>query len=449
MPRRLNGRSPWLIRITKVTSGNRPPGCPLVGKGMIVYMDNMNTTPVSSRLHIGVFGRRNAGKSSIINALTKQPAALVSPVPGTTTDPVFKTMELLPLGPVVLIDTAGLDDEGDLGEMRIKRTNDVLNSTDVAIMLVDAMIGVTDFEIKLAGIIREKNIPVIIALNKIDASADEEIQLEKWQDVLGQGLIKISAETGTGIDELIQEIIKAAPGEALEISLVGDLVKPGDFAVLVVPIDSAAPKGRLILPQQQVIRDILEHAAISVVTKETELKQTLAGLSKKPTIVITDSQAFHQVAAETPLDISLTSFSIIMARQKGDLVELVKGAAAVKNLNPGDRVLIAEGCTHHHQEDDIGRVKIPKWLEKAVEGKLEFEWYTGRGFPANLKSYKLIVHCGACMLNRKEMLHRLSKARASKVPMVNYGVLIAYLHGILPRALDSFPEASAILKELG
>ena len=401
-------------------------------------MDNMNTTPVSSRLHIGVFGRTNAGKSSVINALTKQPVALVSHVPGTTTDPVFKTMELLPLGPIVLIDTAGLNDEGELGQMRIKRTNDVLNSTDVAIMLVDAEVGVTDFEVGLADILRTKKIPIVIALNKIDASPVTESQLQKWQDALGQSLVKISAETGTGIDELTEEIIKAAPGEAFEISLVGDLIKEGDFAVLVVPIDSAAPKGRLILPQQQVIRDILEHAAISVVTKETELKQTLAGLNKKPAIVITDSQAFHQVSAETPEDIALTSFSIIMARQKGDLAELAKGAASVKNLKQGDRILIAEGCTHHRQEDDIGKVKIPKWLEKTVGGKLDFEWYSGKGFPDDLKQYKLIIHCGACMLNRKEMLSRLSKAKADNVPMVNYGVLIACLHGILPRALQPF-----------
>ena len=400
-------------------------------------MNNINTTPVSSRLHIGVFGRVNSGKSSLINALSKQPTALVSPIPGTTTDPVFKTMELLPLGPVVLVDTAGLDDKGDLGQMRIKRTSDVLNSTDVAIMLVDALVGVTDFELDLIRTLRNKNIPIIIALNKIDISPVEENQLKKWQDTLGQKLIKISAETEAGMDELIQEIIKAAPSEALEVSLVGDLVKPGDFAVLVVPIDSSAPKGRLILPQQQVIRDILEHGAVSIVTKETELKQTLSDLNKKPAIVITDSQAFHQVAAETPPDINLTSFSIIMARQKGDLAELVKGANAVKTLKPGDHVLIAEGCTHHRQEDDIGKVKIPKWLEKTVDGKLEFEWYAGKGFPTDLEKYKLIVHCGACMLTRKEMLHRLSTATANKIPMVNYGVLIAYLHGILPRAIQA------------
>ena len=401
-------------------------------------MANTNTTPVSSRLHIGVFGRVNSGKSSIINALSNQPTALVSPIPGTTTDPVFKAMELLPLGPVVLVDTAGLDDKSDLGQMRIKRTNEVLNSTDLAIMLVDATIGVTDFELGLVKTLRNQNIPIIIALNKIDASPIEENQLLKWQDALGQNLIKISAEKGIGIDNLIQEIVKAAPSETLEVSLVGDLVKPGDFAVLVTPIDSAAPKGRLILPQQQVIRDILEHQAISIVTKETELKQTLAGLNKKPAIVITDSQAFHQVAAETPPDINLTSFSIIMARQKGDLVPLVKGATAVKNLKPGDRVLIAEGCTHHRQEDDIGKVKIPKWLEKTIGGKLEFEWYAGKGFPSDIENYKLIVHCGACMLTRKEMLHRLSTATASNIPMVNYGVLIAYLHGILPRAIQPF-----------
>jgi len=408
-------------------------------------MDSINTTPISSRLHIGVFGRINAGKSSIINALTKQPTALVSPVPGTTTDPVFKTMELLPLGPVVLVDTAGLNDTGDLGQMRVKRTNDILDSTDVAIMVIDAEIGVTDFEIDLIKTLRSKDIPIIAVLNKIDISPTEESQLKKWQNALNQQLVKISAEMDIGIDELIQEIIKTAPDAALEISLMEGLIKSGDFAVLVTPIDSSAPKGRLILPQQQVIRDILEHNAIGIITKETELKQTLANLGKKPAIVITDSQAFHQVAADTPADISLTSFSIIMARQKGNLVDLVTGAIAVKTLKPGDRILIAEGCTHHRQEDDIGKVKIPKWLEKTVGGKLDFEWYAGKGFPADLKNYKLIIHCGACMLNRKEMLHRLSTAKTNKIPMVNFGVLIAYLHGILPRTLQPFPEASAVV----
>jgi [FeFe] hydrogenase H-cluster maturation GTPase HydF len=415
-------------------------------KGVTIQMDNLNTTPISSRLRIGVFGRTNAGKSSIINALTKQPTALVSPVPGTTTDPVFKTMELLPLGPVVLIDTAGLNDTGDLGQMRVKRTKDILDSTDVAIMIVDAEVGVTNFELDLMKTLRSKNIPIVTALNKIDISPVEESQLKKWQNTLGQHLVKVSAEAGTGIDELIQEIIKAAPDAALEISLMEGLVSPGDFAVLVTPIDSSAPKkGRLILPQQQVIRDILEHDAIGIITRETELKQTLANLGKKPTIVITDSQAFHQVDADTPSDISLTSFSIIMARQKGDLVDLVKGAIAVKTLKPGDRILIAEGCTHHRQEDDIGKVKIPRWLEKTVGGKLEFEWYSGKGFPADLENYKLIIHCGACMLNRKEMLNRLSIAKANKIPMVNFGVLIAYLHDILPRALQPFPETHSVL----
>ncbi len=355
-------------------------------------------------------------------------------------------MELLPLGPIVLIDTAGLDDEGHLGKIRMKRTNDVLDSTDMAIIVVDGEVGVTDFEIDLAGTIRDKNIPAIAAFNKTDIAVVDEKLLKEWEEVLGHRLIKISADTGTGIEELIQEIIQIAPSEVLENSLVGDLVKAGDFAVLVVPIDSAAPKGRLILPQQQIIRDILEHAAIAVVTKESELKQTLAELGKKPAIVITDSQAFHQVAAETPLDISLTSFSIIMARNKGDLTELVNGAKAIKKLAPGDRVLIAEGCTHHRQADDIGKVKIPAWLQKTIGGKLAFEWYSGKGFPANLENYKLIVHCGACMLNRKEMFHRLSIARQNDIPMVNYGVLIAYIHGILPRALHPFPEARLALE---
>ncbi|MEW6621793.1 MAG: [FeFe] hydrogenase H-cluster maturation GTPase HydF [Bacillota bacterium] len=406
----------------------------------------MNATPVSSRLHIGIFGRRNAGKSCIINALTNQPIALVSPVPGTTTDPVFKTMELLPIGPIVLIDTAGIDDEGALGNMRIERSYNILNSTDLAILVIDGEVGVTEFEISLLGTIRRKNIPVIGVLNKMDLTKFDEDLLEKWQEDLGLKLVKVSASEGTGIDVLKQEIIQKAPGEDMELSLVGDLVKPGDFAVLVAPIDTAAPKGRLILPQQQVIRDILDHDAVAVVTKEHELKQTLENLKSKPAVVITDSQAFSKAAADTPEDIYLTSFSIIMARHKGDLTALVNGAKAIDKLKSGDRVLIAEGCTHHRQSDDIGRVKIPRWLREKVGVELEFQWFSGKGFPSDLENYKLIIHCGACMLNRKEMLHRLSVATEYGVPMVNYGVLIAYIHGILPRVLQPFPPARTVLE---
>jgi [FeFe] hydrogenase H-cluster maturation GTPase HydF len=405
---------------------------------MIEQVSDMNTTPVSSRLHIGIFGRRNAGKSAIINALTNQSTSLVSHVPGTTTDPVFKPMELLPLGPIVLIDTAGLDDQGRLGEMRKKRSQDILNSTDLAVIVIDGLVGVTDFEIELLNKIRAKKIPVIGVINKIDISTIDDNTLKRWHKLLNLELIKISASQKFGIDVLKQEIVRIAPVEEMDLSLVDDLVKPGDTAVLVVPIDEAAPKGRLILPQQQVIRDLLDHDCTAIVTKEYGLKKTLQNLKEKPAIVITDSQVFAKAAADTPDDIYLTSFSILMARYKGDLRELVNGAKAVKNLRPDDKVLISEACTHHRQTDDIGKVKIPKWLMQIVGGDLKFEWFSGKGFPADLKKYDLIVHCGACMLNRREMLHRISAAKEAGVPIVNYGVLIAYIHNILPRALQPF-----------
>ncbi|MDK2800116.1 MAG: hypothetical protein PWP27_1964 [Clostridiales bacterium] len=407
----------------------------------------MNTTPISSRLHIAIFGRRNAGKSSLINALTNQPIALVSDVAGTTTDPVSKAMELLPIGPVVIIDTAGIDDEGTLGQMRVKRTYEVLNGTDLAILVVDAQAGVTGFELDVVQRIRDKNIPVIGVINKTDIVDITEQQRETWKKELKLNLIEVSAANGTGIELLKNEIIREAPYEERETSLMSGLIHPGDFVVLVVPIDKAAPKGRLILPQQQVIRDILDHDAMAIVTKEHELKETLAYLGKKPSIVVTDSQVFLKVAADTPRDIPMTSFSILMARHKGDLNELVKGAKAIESLSPGDKVLIAEACTHHRQSDDIGTVKIPRWLRQAVGGELQFEWFSGTGFPQNLQEYKLIVHCGGCMINRREMLYRISLAKGQDIPIVNYGVLIAYVHGILPRALKPFPAAKMILED--
>jgi [FeFe] hydrogenase H-cluster maturation GTPase HydF len=410
-------------------------------------MSNMNTTPTSSRLHIAIFGRRNAGKSSLINALTNQPIALVSDVPGTTTDPVSKAMELLPLGPVVIIDTAGIDDEGTLGKMRVEKTYEVLNRTELAVLVIDGQIGVTDFELDIMQRIREKNIAVIGVINKSDIYEVTGVQQQEWEKKLNLNLIKVSARTGNGIEALKKAIIQAAPSDEREMSLLSGLINPGDFVVMVVPIDKAAPKGRLILPQQQVIRETLEHDAIAIVTKEYELRETLEYLGKKPAIVITDSQAFLKVAADTPRDIPLTSFSILMARHKGDLIELTKGAKAIQSLSPGDKVLIAEACTHHRQSDDIGTVKIPRWLRQTVGGELQFEWFSGTGFPNNLQDFKLIVHCGACMINRREMMHRLALAKEQNIPIVNYGVLIACVHGILPRALEPFPAARMVLED--
>ncbi|MBZ4644889.1 MAG: hypothetical protein PWR27_77 [Petroclostridium sp.] len=410
-------------------------------------MSNMNTTPTSSRLHIAIFGRRNAGKSSLINALTNQPIALVSDVPGTTTDPVSKAMELLPLGPVVIIDTAGIDDEGTLGKMRVEKTYEVLNRTELAVLVIDGQTGVTDFELDIMQRIREKNIAVIGVINKSDIYEVTGVQQQEWEKKLNLNLIKVSARTGNGIEALKKAIIQAAPSDEREMSLLSGLINPGDFVVMVVPIDKAAPKGRLILPQQQVIRETLEHDAIAIVTKEYELRETLEYLGKKPAIVITDSQAFLKVAADTPRDIPLTSFSILMARHKGDLIELTKGAKAIQSLSPGDKVLIAEACTHHRQSDDIGTVKIPRWLRQTVGGELQFEWFSGTGFPNNLQDFKLIVHCGACMINRREMMHRLALAKEQNIPIVNYGVLIACVHGILPRALEPFPAARMVLED--
>lgn len=412
-------------------------------------MTDLNSTPNASRIQIGIFGRRNAGKSSLINALTSQTVALVSENPGTTTDPVVKAMELLPLGPVVFIDTAGLDDIGALGELRIKRSYDILNRTDLALLVMDAQIGLTELEIKLAQEIHKKNIPALAVVNKTDLQPMLPEQKKEWQDRLQMDLVEVAALAGKGISELKATLIRKAGDMGEEPSLVDDLIKPGNLAVLVVPIDKGAPKGRLILPQQQVIRDILEHDGLAVVTKEHALKKTFESLSKKPAIVITDSQAFLKVAAATPRDIPLTSFSILFARQKGDLAELVKGAKAVEKLRPGDKILIAEGCTHHRQSDDIGTVKIPRWLRQKIGGKLNFIWASGHGLPDDLRTYQLIVHCGGCMLNRREMIHRLSLAKEQGVPIVNYGVLIAYLQGIFPRALELFPEIQTLMSQEG
>ncbi|ABP66733.1 small GTP-binding protein [Caldicellulosiruptor saccharolyticus DSM 8903] len=397
----------------------------------------MNTTPRSERLHIAIFGKRNAGKSSLINAITNQPIAIVSDMPGTTTDPVYKSMEILPLGPVVLIDTAGIDDVGELGKLRIEKTLEVLNKTDIAILVVSDIDDLT-YEKQLAKLFDEKKVPRIGVLNKIDKDPNYKEKLSFLQTSLGMPFLAVSCVTLKGIDELKSSLAKLVPDIGEDLRIVGDLINPGDFVVLVVPIDKAAPKGRLILPQQQTIRDILDSDAIAIVTKEYELKETIENLGKKPAIVITDSQAFLKVDADTPPDIPLTSFSILFARYKGDLVEFVEGVRKIKDLKPGDTVLIAEACTHHRQSDDIGTVKIPRWLRQIAGFDINFEWVSGYNYPKDLTKYKLIIHCGGCMITRREMLFRVELAKKQGVPITNYGIMIAYVHGILPRALKPF-----------
>ncbi|OPY56308.1 MAG: tRNA modification GTPase MnmE [Pelotomaculum sp. PtaU1.Bin035] len=403
----------------------------------------LNDTPRGSRLHIAIFGRRNAGKSSLINALTNQEIAIVSEVPGTTTDPVYKSMEILPVGPVVIIDTAGIDDVGELGELRVKKTIDVLNKADLMVLVVDPGQDAGEYELNLVQKAGEQGVPVVGVLNKVDLKP--EVTPEEFEEKLGIRVVPVSAVTRQGIDNLKKEMIKSVPKEWAPPTIIGDLISPGDTVVLVVPIDLAAPKGRLILPQVQTIRDILDNDACAMVVKERELKQALSGLSRKPKLVVTDSQAFLKVDADTPPDVMLTSFSILFARYKGNLDVLVSGIRAVEDLKPGDRVLIAEACTHHRVADDIGTVKIPRWLRQRVGGELYFKWSSGIEMPQNLDRYKLIVHCGACMINRKEMLHRIALAAGAEVPIVNYGVLIAYMHGILKRALAPFPSALRLL----
>ncbi|MBM7581601.1 [FeFe] hydrogenase H-cluster maturation GTPase HydF [Caldicoprobacter guelmensis] len=398
----------------------------------------LNSTPRSERLHITILGRRNAGKSSLINAITGQDIALVSPIKGTTTDPVYKAMELLPLGPVVLIDTAGLDDEGELGELRKKKTMDVLNKTDIAILVVDGKVGIGEFEEHLMNLLRGYKFPVIGAVNKVDQSLINSEIITQYSQKWGIPLIEVSSITGKGIEALKKAIVEVAHTEEQRDVIVRDLISPGDFVVLVVPIDKSAPKGRLILPQQQVIRDILDGRGMAVVTQEDRLKATIDGLAVKPRLVITDSQVFHKVAADTPPDIPLTSFSILFARYKGDLKELVRGAHAVAQLKDGDRVLIAEACTHHRQDDDIARVKIPRWLKQKTGRDLNLNFVSGVDFPDNLKDYSLVIHCGGCMLTRREMLYRIRQVTSAGVPIVNYGVFIAYVNGILERVLQPF-----------
>jgi len=400
----------------------------------------MQNTPKGSRLHIALFGRRNAGKSSLINALTNQDIALVSDVPGTTTDPVYKAMEILPIGPVMLIDTAGRDDEGSLGEMRVKKTLEVLEKTDVVLLIIDAVGGFSDYEDKIIQLCDDRTIPLLVIFNKEDLldEAEKSNLAQEYEKKYDFPYLWVSSISKQGIISLKQKLGKIKPTEWLAPAIVGDLLPPGAMVILVVPIDMAAPKGRLILPQVQTIRDILDHDCLTVVCKEYELKQAFSALKKPPQLVVTDSQAFMKVSADTPPDVPLTSFSILMARYKGDLLTLAQGAKTSYKLQPGDKILIAEACTHHQQPDDIGKVKIPRWLRQMVGGQLEINFCNGNKFPADLSQYKLVVHCGGCMLNRKEMLYRIRQVKETGIPIVNYGVLIAHVHGILPRALAPF-----------
>lgn len=474
---------------------------------------NMNNTPSGERIHIGIFGKRNAGKSSIINALTGQSLAIVSDIKGTTTDPVLKAMELLPLGPVVMIDTPGLDDEGSLGALRIQKAYQILNKTDIAVLVVDGTVGMTGEDDAILKRIQDKAIPCVIVMNKADlanprnqadsasvsgntrypASGSDGIQYpahdsdrvknpihnsggtqypthdsyrvkypahgssgakdpihdsdgtqypasdsDSAKQAPAVPVLWVSAASHSNIQELKEQIASLAPAEDTSLPIVGDLLHPSDLVVLVIPIDKAAPKGRLILPQQQTIRDILEVGAVSVVTRNTELKETLASLGRKPALVITDSQAFEQAAADVPEDIPLTSFSILFARYKGDLKHVVAGARALDRLKDGDHVLISEGCTHHRQCGDIGTEKLPAWIRKYTGKTPEFEFTSGTEFPLDLSKYRLIIHCGGCMLNEREMKYRLKCAEDAGVPMTNYGTAIAYMKGILERSIAMF-----------
>lgn len=397
----------------------------------------LNDTVSAERVHIGFFGRRNAGKSSLVNAVTGQALSVVSDVRGTTTDPVKKAMELLPIGPVVIIDTPGFDDEGTLGLLRVEKTREILAKTDVAVLVTDASVGMGETEAELLSIIGERKIPCITVYNKCDL-------LATLPDVKGNEIC-VSAAAGTGITELKEKIGALAKTRENTKRLVADLLSPGDIVVLVIPIDESAPKGRLILPQQQTMRDILDAHCSVVCCQDTELAQTLGMLAKKPRLVITDSQAFGRVSKDVPADIMLTSFSILFARYKGDLAELVRGAAALSKLKDGDTVLISEGCTHHRQCGDIGSVKIPAWIEKFSGTKPQYAFTSGGEFPSDLSGYKLVVHCGGCMLNEAEMGHRIRVAASAGVHMVNYGIAIARMHGILARSLEPFPDMLALL----
>ncbi len=390
----------------------------------------MNETPQANRLHIGFFGRRNAGKSSVVNAVTNQQMSVVSSVKGTTTDPVTKAMELLPLGPVVIIDTPGFDDEGELGAMRVKRTYEILRRVDVAVLVVDSTVGKTKADKELIDIFKQKNIPYIIAYNKSDL---------KDSNIYSDG-ISVSALNMRNIYELKEAVGKLVRPNGIQRKICSDLIDKGDFVVLVIPIDSSAPKGRLILPQQQTIRDILDVGATAVCVRDTELKDTLDSLGFPPKLIITDSQAFESVAKIVPQSVNLTSFSILMARFKGFLNTAVRGAFAIDELKDGDKVLISEGCTHHRQCEDIGTVKLPKWLKKYTGRNITIETSSGKGFPEELSQYSLIIHCGGCMLNEREIEYRRELAKSAGVPFTNYGIAIAHMNGILKRSISMLKD---------
>lgn len=396
----------------------------------------LNDTPSSERMHIGFFGLRNAGKSSLVNAVTGQDLAVVSDVRGTTTDPVYKSMELLPMGPVVIIDTPGIDDQGTLGEMRVRKTREILNRTDVAVLVTDGRNPLAEPEKELLDIFREKEIPYIIASNKADLTGEQEAS----SSAVSERIVRVSALTGQGLHTLKERIAHLGRAEVAQSNpLASDLVNPLDLVILVIPIDSSAPKGRLILPQQQVIRDLLEGGMVPVCVRETELAETLNKPGLKPALVITDSQAFKVVSEIVPENIPLTSFSILMARYKGFLAAAVQGARAIDRLKPGDRVLISEGCTHHRQCEDIGTVKLPKLLRKHLGFDVDMETSSGRSFPEDLTSYNLVIHCGGCMLNGREMQHRMESAKEQGVPFTNYGISIAFMRGILERSIAMLP----------
>lgn len=408
----------------------------------------MNQTPSSERVHIGFFGRRNAGKSSVLNAITNQDLAVVSDVKGTTTDPVQKAMELLPLGPVVVIDTPGIDDEGELGALRVKKSYQVLNKVDAAVLVVDQTLGLSSEDFALIKRIRQKKIPYVVVFNKFDLEPASSLAKDmEYLEKQNTPVQTVSTVTNLGIEELKECIAILTKTEEPKLKIVGDLIHPSDFVVLVVPIDKAAPKGRLILPQQQTIRDILEADATAIVVKEYELKDTLKHLGKKPKLVITDSQVFAKVSADTPSDIMLTSFSILFARYKGSLATVVEGVTALDTLEDGDKILISEGCTHHRQCDDIGSVKLPRWIRQHTGKDIDFVFSSGTEFPEDLSPYKLIVHCGGCMLNEREMKYRLACATDQNIPITNYGILIAYMQGILKRSLMPFPSIAMMLED--
>ena len=407
----------------------------------------MNQTPASERVHISFFGRRNAGKSSVINAITGQDLAIVSSVKGTTTDPVYKTMELLPLGPVMIIDTPGIDDEGELGALRVKKSYQVLNKTDIAILIVDSTTGKTDADYALISRFIHKKIPYLIVYNKIDLLTDQEVYDLAFSTRKEEVLVSVAANMN--IHELKEKIASMKPEDSHKYPLIGDLINPEDLVILVVPIDKAAPKGRLILTQQQTIRAVLERGGLSLVVRDTELKSTLELFRSqgiKPKLVVTDSQAFARVSKDTPEDITLTSFSILFSRYKGELDAQLLGVNALSTVKDGDRILISEGCTHHRQCDDIGTYKLPKWIREYTGKEPVFEFTSGTEFPDDVTSYKMVIHCGGCMLNEREMKYRIACCQDQNVPITNYGIAIAQMTGILKRSLEPFPEMQKLIR---